>query len=164
MNRRPAGIALLIILLLPLYGAAAVFFSATAHADDNDPRQYCTRVANDDRLRSPPSALAAAIKRLFGVSGEYAWKTTYFRCADGKVLLCTVGANLSCGKADQRRVLPPANHWCRENPNADIIPMAVTGHDTLYVWRCVGRRAKPAGEVGKIDKRGFFAANWKVLQ
>ncbi len=163
MNPPRLKIARLILLGLPLYGAAAGLFPSTAHSDDTKPRQYCARVTNDDKLRSPPPALAPAIKRLFDVSGKYALAATYFRCADGKVLLCYVGANLACGKADQRRVLPPANGWCRNNPNADSIPMVVTGHATAYLWRCVGRTAKPAGTIGTIDARGFLADNWKVL-
>ncbi len=149
---------------LAILFAAAGVFSGAANAADANPRQYCARVTNDDQLRSPPPSLAAAIKHLFGVSSQYAAETTYFRCADGKVLLCYVGANLSCGKADQRRVLPPADDWCRDNPNAGSIPMVVTGHDTAYVWRCVGRTAKPVGTVGKIDARGFLADNWKVMR
>jgi hypothetical protein len=150
--------------LLLICGAAAEFHPVPAQAGSTSPQQFCARAGNDDQLRKPPASLTPAIKRLFGISGQYARNSTYYRCAGGQVALCYVGANLPCGKADQRRTLPPADLWCRDNPDAEVIPMVVTGHDTLYEWHCVGRQAKPAGEIGKLDSRGFFSANWKVLK
>jgi hypothetical protein len=54
---------------------------------------------------------------------------------------CMVGANLVCDKADQRRAAGAT--WCRENPGATVIPMAATGHATIYEWSCNGRNAVP---------------------
>jgi hypothetical protein len=147
-------------LLSPAFGAGQLFASTS----DQNPRQYCAQIGNDDQLRPAPPALAASIQRLFGISGKYALETTSYRCADAHVMLCTVGANLPCGKADLATTLPAATEWCKTNPNSDFIPMVVTGHDTAYVWRCVGGIAKPGEKIGPIDARGFFSDNWKELK
>jgi len=140
-----------------------VVLSLQARAQES-PHAYCARVGNDDRLRTPPASLEGALKRLFNISGKYALESSYYRCADGKVMLCTVGANLPCGKADMSTMLPQADAWCRDNPNSTFIPMAVTGHDTPYNWRCAGRKAKAGAPVAKIDAKGFFVDNWKELR
>ncbi len=136
----------------------------SASAAEQSPRQYCAQIGNDDEVRPVTASLAGAIKRLFGISGKYALETTYYRCAGGHVMLCAVGANLSCGKADMSTTLPGVNEWCRSNPNSNFIPMAVTGHDTAYSWHCVGGVATPGEKVGTIDARGFLSENWKELK
>ena len=85
------------------------------------------------------------------------------RCAGAKLLACVVGANLNCGKANKRRSLPGASEFCRANPDAQIIPMAATGHDTIYTWRCVGRRAVAVKAVVAVDPDGYDAGNWKEV-
>lgn len=155
------GVAAILALgsLMALPGA-----SVAAPAQNETPRQYCARVGNDDELLRPPRSLARDIRRLFDISASYALASAYYRCADGEVRLCTVGANLPCGKANTSAVLPAATQWCETHENSDVIPLAVTGHDTLYSWRCAGRLAKPGAPVGKLDARGFFAEYWKTLQ
>jgi hypothetical protein len=163
----------------PHRGAVEVFFLATmalllgvmtapragvaAPTPGQNPRAYCARAGNDDTLRRPPRALGAAIARLFDIKGSYGLATTYYRCAGGAVLLCNVGANLPCGKANTAKTLAAATQWCDMHPNSDFIPMAVTGHDTLYSWRCIGHAAHAGAAVGKLDGRGFFAEYWKKL-
>jgi hypothetical protein len=132
-------------------------------APHDNPRAYCARVGTDDTLRTPPPALAGAIKRLFNVSGRYALKTTYYRCAGGDVEVCWVGANLPCGKANTDKHLPAATRWCQSHANSDFIPLYVTGHDTPYSWRCAGAKAEAGAPVGKLDARGFFEEYWKKL-
>lgn len=127
------------------------------------PRTYCAHVVTDDHLRTVPPSLGPAIKRLFNISGAYASQTTSYRCADGKVMLCNVGANLACGKANLDKSLPGATAWCKDNPNSDFIPMAATGHDTIYNWRCANGIAVAGAPVSKVDARGFFVDNWKTL-
>ena len=85
----------------------------------------------------------------------------FVRCAKGKLLACLVGANLNCGKANARASLPGASEFCRANPDADNIPMAATGHDTIYAWRCAGERAVAGKAVVAVDPEGYDAGNWK---
>jgi len=128
------------------------------------PAQYCNRIVNDDSLRTPPSSMMAAAQHLFHVAPDYPRRATYYRCADANVMLCIVGANLPCGKANTSASLPAAAAWCRANPNADFIPMTVTGHDSIYRWRCVDGAATAGQKVGAVDDRGFFVDYWKALR
>jgi hypothetical protein len=125
------------------------------------PRAYCARVGNDDELRSSPPSLTSAIKRLFDIAGNNVPTAAYYRCAEGHVLVCWVGANLPCGKANTAKELAAVTQWCATHPNSDFIPMVVTGHDTLYSWRCAGGTAQAGAPVGKLDARGFFAEYWQ---
>jgi hypothetical protein len=136
---------------------------AAAPAAGQSPIEYCRSVGTDDVLRPPPPALAEALRRAFGVTGTYALETSFYRCDRGAVMLCTVGANLVCGKANTSTSLPAANGWCRENPNSDFIPLAVTGHDTIYEWICEGAKAVPGRKSSTVDDRGFISENWKKL-
>ena len=87
----------------------------------------------------------------------------FVRCANGKLLACLIGANLNCGKADTRRSLPGASEFCRANPGADNIPMFATGHDTIYGWRCVGKRAVAGKARVSVDPHGYDAGNWREI-
>ncbi|MGH6671829.1 MAG: hypothetical protein ACRECV_07630 [Xanthobacteraceae bacterium] len=147
------------------FGAVAIVCSAVAApAAHESPRAYCARAGTDDALRSPLASLGPAIHRLFNISGRYALTTTYYRCAKGDVLVCWVGANLPCGKANISKHLPAASQWCESHANSDFIPMYVTGHDTLYSWRCASRNAQAGAPVGKIGARGFFERYWKKVK
>jgi len=116
------------------------------------------------RVPAPaPKDLEADVASTFGVSVEVVRGGAFVRCAKGKLLACLVGANLNCGKANARRSLPGASEFCRANPGADAIPMAATGHDTIYAWRCVGKRAIPAKVVVAVDPDGYDAGNWKEI-
>lgn len=41
--------------------------------------------------------------------------------------------------------------------------MYVTGHDTIYQWRCAGAKAAISGTPFKLDRRGFIADFWKQV-
>ncbi len=91
-------------------------------------------------------------------------RTGFVRCADGAVLGCGVGANLPCGPADTRRDIPGADAWCRENHDPAMIPAYVTGHASIYAWRCEAGRAVPVKPVARVDAQGFVAAYWRRLR
>jgi hypothetical protein len=116
--------------------------------------------------RSPvpvPKNLEADVAGTFGLTVDLVRGGAFVRCAGVRLLACVVGANLNCGKANKRRSLPGASEFCRANPDAQIIPMAATGHDTIYTWRCVGRRALAAKTVVAVDPDGYDAGNWKEV-
>jgi len=127
----------------------------------------CARVTNDDRVRPIPITLVPPARQLFTFSKDtpdkYIQKSTSFRCMDGKVWLCNTGANLVCGKADASRTSAGATNFCKENPGSDSVPMAATGHGTIYEWKCEGRKAVISGNVATVDPRGFIVENWKKL-
>lgn len=155
VRHRGAGIALLLAALPCLFAAARA----------ETPPQRCARAGTDDATRTIPASLVPAAQRLFGITApaEAVQRLTLYRCMDGKVLLCTLGANLPCGKANRARSLPGASQFCRQNPGADVIPAFATGHDTLYRWRCQGGEAVPGEPVEALDARGFIARYWTPL-
>jgi hypothetical protein len=146
-----------------LVAALALFGGGAASADQ--PAAYCKRVGTDDTLRALPQSLAPQVARLFGLHMPAASiaQTSYFRCLNGSVMACTVGANLPCGKANTSRSLPAADAYCHANPGATFVPMVVTGHDTIYQWRCVGSSAAAGGPAEQLDSRGFFVRYWQVV-
>ena len=85
-----------------------------------------------------------------------------WRCMNGKVYACTVGANLPCSeKADARREPAPAlADFCRQNPGAEAIPMAVTGRATVFAWRCAGERPAIVRQFAQPDAAGYLAHIW----
>jgi hypothetical protein len=128
------------------------------------PFAYCRQAGTDDTLREIPASLVPTAVRLFGLSHmptAIVQHGTYYRCFDSRVFICNVGANLPCGKADTSQNLPPANAWCADNPNSPFIPMYVTGHDTIYDWRCTGTKATPTKTIFHTDPSGFVAEMWK---
>ena len=48
--------------------------------------------------------------------------------------------------------------------NSIGVPMSVTGHATVYDWKCVGQEALIIRQTVEIDGRGFIAENWKQLE
>jgi hypothetical protein len=149
---------------LSLTALAFGFVVNAAPAAAESPAQYCQRVVNDDALQTPPDSLMPVVRKLFAVGEGYPREATRYRCAEGNVMVCIVGANLPCGKADTRTDLPAATEWCQTNRDSDFIPMAVTGHDTMYNWRCANGIATISGKAGEIDDRGFFVDYWKKLK
>lgn len=127
----------------------------------------CAKVGDDDKAKPIPAALVPQARQLFGFSREtpnaVIRNGTSYRCMGGKAWLCNVGANLVCGKANAAKNLPGAAAFCKDNPGSDMIPMAATGHDTIYEWKCVGPNAQIVRQVVAVDPRGFIAENWKPL-
>jgi len=108
------------------------------------PPDACKRIGTTDTVAPIPEALAPAVNQAFGtqLSVPEAVATTVYRCAARRAMVCTAGANLPCGKANSQRT-PTAGvaRGCRDSPNADYIPAFVTGHDTIYAWRCAHRKS-----------------------
>ncbi len=143
--------------------AGLVAFMATGAHASGLARKYCPDPARVSAPRPVPSALVAPVARAFEIDAALAKAGSFYRCAGGRLLVCAVGANLPCGKANVARSLPAATTFCAGNPDAIGIPMAVTGHDTVYAWRCVGRTARAEGPAQEVDAEGYFAEYWKEL-
>jgi len=85
----------------------------------------------------------------------------FWRCMDGAVYVCAVGANLVCdGKADRAKNNAGAGNFCRDNPDAKVVPAYATGHATIYEWHCAGGRASRGRQLGRIDRRGYPSDIW----
>jgi hypothetical protein len=130
------------------------------------PAAACERLGTDDTLRPIPESLVPAVNAASGTEMPVgvALRTTVFRCADGRVLVCAVGANLPCGRASTSRT-PGAGAiaWCSQNRDAAFIPAVATGHDTIYAWQCHDGAPLIARQVLDVDKRGFIVQFWKEL-
>jgi hypothetical protein len=140
----------------------------------SDPFTYCGRVGTDDRLTGAGSAsseasakilepyLRAALELPAGASLPAG--SVFWRCMQGKVYVCAVGANLPCGsKADRAKRNPGAESYCRENPAATDIPAFATGHETIYSWRCAAGKAVRGAPLAHLDQRGFRSDIWHVV-
>ncbi len=147
---------------------AAATAAHTRSAIAQDLNAICRKSINDDRLKLIPASLVVEARRLFELSQDepatLVSKSTLYRCMDGKVWLCSFGANLVCGKANTGRISRGAIAYCKQNPGADSVPMAATGHDTIFEWKCVGDKPQASGQIVTVDSRGFIAQNWKSLE
>ena len=137
--------------------------SGAAHAEA--PAAFCDRVGTDDTLRPIPAELVPAVNAAFhtAMPADVATRMTVFRCADRHVLVCSVGANLPCGKADTSRVSVGGTQWCNEHRDAPFIPASVTGHASVFDWRCHDGRPVITEQRFKVDQRGFIAEFWRRL-
>ncbi len=146
-----AGAGFLILSALPAFAAS---------------RALCRAGETDTALKSLPQNLVPAARTAFGYTGMTAadvMKMTAFRCAAGRPMMCSWGANLPCGKADTARSLAAASQWCASNPESDFIPAYVTGHDSAYQWHCAGGKAV-AESPEALDAEGYFQSYWKPAQ
>jgi hypothetical protein len=92
-------------------------------------------------------------------------QTTTWRCMDNKVYACNVGANLPCeAKANTDATPSPALvDFCKANPDAEVVPMSVTGHDTIYSWRCAKDSPQIDKQIAQVDKAGFISDIWYAI-
>ena len=49
------------------------------------------------------------------------------------------------------------------NPDAPLVPMAVTGHDTIYAWRCASGAPVAEPPSMAVDADGYIADNWREV-
>ncbi len=144
-------------------------------AEEGDPFAYCAAVVTADRPGPPydgpavPPGVVEGLRRALNLApdmpGDLIARGTRWRCMEGAVYGCFVGANLPCSeKADESRVPSPAmNDFCEENPGSEAIPMAVTGRATVYAWRCRDGGPEILRRVAEADPRGFIAKVWHRL-
>jgi hypothetical protein len=140
-----------------LITAAMPLVAPAAHAAD-----YCPNPAHETPAEVPAD-LTAAVAKAFAVDAAAIVGAAYVRCVGPVLMGCYVGANLVCDKADTRRRLHGATKWCRQNPGSDFIPMAATGHATIYNWSCKGTHAVAGKAMQAVDPQGYIADNWKTI-
>lgn len=132
----------------------------------------CTRLGNDDSIRDYDPSLrartASAFRTLFpnakGVPDGDSWQTqAQYRCMNGKVMVCFVGANLPWTKMNAKRENPGADMFCRDNPDAGSVPAYAIGHDSIHAYRCRNGKAEVTGTTRQLDRRGFARDLWIEL-
>ena len=158
-----------------LLGIIAIFHMtgvAAAAAPGPDLHQLCSEERNDDTIRAYSHALyggtVEAFKKLFPAAtatpDEAELKTqAHYRCMNGKIMVCFVGANLPCVKMNNARNNPGADGFCRQHRNEDNVPAFAIGHDAVFSYRCRNGRAEIVSSAWKLDERGFAKKLWTVL-
>ena len=153
-----------------------VALAAPARAADasfQDPWSYCKAIGTidkpDARYAGPafPEPIAKALQEKFkakphnGTIAEYQ-KNSFWRCMDGKVFACTIGANIPCQeKADTSETPTPGMvDYCKTNPFEDFIPAFVSGRATVYLWSCTDGKPKIVRELTKPDAAGYLGNAW----
>lgn len=128
-----------------------------AHAASN--QALCASRGTIDDAKPIPRSLGGFATTLFGEDAH-----VVYRCMHDQVYFCDLNVNqtMGCDKADTRRNIPEVIQFCKEEPNASFVPMASSGHRTIYSWRCVhGRPAITSAD--KVDERGFQAQFWILI-
>jgi len=145
------------------FKAAALLCLALATSIPARPAEgaaYCAVRAHAEVAIAPPE-LRPAIIQTFHITGA-PMEGLFVRCVGPRLLASSVGANLNCGKADTRQSRPEVAEYCHEHPGAVTVPMFVTGHSTIYWWKCLGDKPV-AHEAFAVDAQGFIANNWKMV-
>ncbi|MBZ9601151.1 hypothetical protein [Phyllobacterium chamaecytisi] len=157
-----------------LLGILAIFYTTgvAAAAPGPDLHQLCSEVRNDDTIREYSHALyngtVEAFKKLFPAAtaapDEAELKTqAQYRCMNGKIMVCFVGANLPCVKMNNARNNPGADEFCRQHQNEDNVPAFAIGHDAVFSYKCRSGRAEIVSSAWKLDERGFAKKLWTEL-
>lgn len=169
------GLLLLAFLSSACASQGAPTPTPTPPAQFSDPFNYCAAVgtvdAPDERYVGPaaPEAVITGLREKAGIAqdapADWVAAGTVWRCMEGQVWACFVGANLPCSeKADPSATpQPPLNEFCQANPEAGTIPAAVTGRATIYDWRCLEGRPQVVEQRLTPDAQGFLSEFWYEL-
>lgn len=137
-----------------------------------DPFVYCAAVGTVDKPDArytgakTPDAIVQGIRKATGAKADAPNQPfvdgTSWRCADGKVKACFVGANLPCGEKADLSKTPNTGivDYCKANPNAEVVPMVASGRATVYEWRCKAGTPEIVKQLVKADAQGFIAEVW----
>jgi hypothetical protein len=158
-----------------LAGAPAVPTAASDRSRFCDPFVYCAAIgttdAPDERYTGPPvpEAIVKELRKKVDIADNapdyWVAAGTVWRCMDGRVWACFVGANLPCSeRADSSSAPKPRMEaFCKTNPEADSIPAAVTGRATIYDWRCADGSPSIVTQRFTPDAGGFLSDFWHEL-
>ncbi len=134
----------------------------------DDPFAYCAAVGTvdtpDSRYTGPAwsEAVAEGLRVATGAAADAPMTASVWRCADGKVMGCFVGANLPCEEKADLSETPNQGivDYCTANPAADVVPAAAAGRATVYQWRCENGAPVIVQQVFTADAQGFIAEIW----
>jgi hypothetical protein len=130
----------------------------------SDPFQFCRVVVNADNdgeagMRDPRYLGNNPPMELQSIDhGNFVW-----RCMDGKVLVCAMGASgRGCIRwSTSTNPTPNLRNFCAKNSNG-FVPNAA--NDTPYAWVCRG--GLPVRDLSmpmKFDRRGYYAESWREV-
>ncbi len=136
-----------------------------------DPFAYCAEVGTADTPGSDyvgPKVPESVLQGLQGALNapdiplDVLENGSFWRCMDGIVYACFVGANLPCEARANTDRTPTQGEidYCQQNPNTDFIPAVVTGRETVYEWRCLNGAPDIVEQVTQPDAQGFLSDIW----
>jgi putative hemolysin len=136
-----------------------------------DPFAYCAAVGTMDTpgpdYAGPkiPESVARGLQQALNAPDtpiDVLENGSFWRCMDGSVYACFVGANLPCeAKANTDRTPTQEEiDYCQQNPNSDFIPAVVTGRETVYEWRCRDGTPEIVRQISQPDAQGFLSEIW----
>ena len=163
--------ALALLVLLSLVAALAACGSEAQPASYTDPFDYCAAVGTADapgaEYTGPgvPESIALGLQRALNAPDtplEMLQNGSSWRCMDGSVYACFVGANLPCEAKANTDETPTQEEidFCQANPASDFIPAVVTGRETVYEWRCTDGAPTIVRQVSEPDAQGFLSEIW----
>ena len=137
-----------------------------------NPFEYCKAVKNIDIPGSEcigpklPESISGKLRTDMGVSdtmpADMFNDGTSWRCMDGNVYACNVGANLPC--QEKANVSKEPNdgmlNYCGDNPDAEVIPMFASGRATVYEWKCDNGTPEIVKQIAETDKAGYIKDIW----
>ncbi|MFH1485139.1 MAG: hypothetical protein ABIH46_03625 [Chloroflexota bacterium] len=148
---------------VPVAGSSKISSAKTF----NDPFAYCAACGTIDQPDSRytgPSITAVAKGSILRVWPSFWEHTIRWRCMDGRVLVCDIGANNPCWKVDtSREPNQGMAQYCQHNPEANFIPAVITGHSTIYRWACQRGLPVIVGQIFTVDSRGFASELWHEI-
>jgi len=174
-----------IILTLPILILALVLLACSSsdnsnnessHKNYDNPFEYCKAVGTVDTPGTEytgakvPEVIAEKLKQKFGApasaQNDMFIKGTFWRCMDGNVYACNVGANLPCEeKADvSKEPNEGILNYCNENPGSDFIPMYASGRTTVYEWKCDGTTPEIVKQISETDHAGYIKNIWYEIK
>ncbi|MCE1253589.1 MAG: hypothetical protein LWX83_08590 [Anaerolineae bacterium] len=142
----------------------------------DDPFAYCQAVGNQDVVDAAysgpklPAAVEQALRKAYNApteTPEELYKNgSYWRCMNHQVYACFVGANLPCDSKANTDENPTdaEKDFCKEHPDSDFIPASVTGHDTIYEWRCKAEIPEVNSQLFRVDDRGYISEIWYQVE
>jgi len=177
MNTKPiiSSLSILLFTFLVLACSSSDNNKITQKTYDN-PFEYCKAVGTIDTLGSEymgpkvPEVIAEKLKQEFGAPEsaplDVFLNGTFWRCMEGNVYACNVGANLPCQeKADvSKEPNDGMLNYCGENPDSDFIPMYASGRSTVYEWKCDGSTPEIVKQIAETDKAGYIKNIWHEIK
>lgn len=142
----------------------------------DNPFEYCKETGTIDapgpRYTGPevPEIIAEKLKQVYGAPESAPLDVfingTYWRCMDGSVYACNVGANLPCQEKGDYSKTPDEGmvNYCAENPGSDFIPMYASGRATVYEWKCTGKSPVIVKQIAETDKEGYIEDIWYKIE
>lgn len=171
--------------LVPMLISGLLFISCNQNEESKSdanqttyesPFDYCRAVGNIDIPGSEytgpkvPDTIAEKLRKDMGVSETMPEDMfndgTSWRCMDGNVYACNVGANLPCQEKANVSKEPNDSmlNYCGENPDAEFIPMYASGRTTVYEWKCDNGTPEIAKQIAETDKAGYIKSIWYEIK